>query len=114
MSWTSTTEPEIKSASEGLVKQSLKDGWSWELLCEGDHLCKSSTDFNEIMDHIHSVDGVVEVHIHKKGEKSDWCNIILFNGDPDCEISDCYTDGYIDKWTDLTDFGQNILGEKNA
>jgi hypothetical protein len=103
--WTSTSVV-IKSATEEMVKSALKDGWNFALLCEGEYLCRFNTDFDNIMEHIHSVDGIVEVHIHKEGEKPDWCNIILHNGDPDCEISDCYSKGYIDKWSDRTDFGQ--------
>ena len=58
------------------------------------------------MEHIHSVDEIVEVHIQKKGEKDDWCNIIIGYNEPDEEISDCYADGYIDKWCQRTDYGQ--------
>ena len=103
--WTSTSVV-INSATEEMVKSALKDGWNFEVLTEGEHLCENSTDFDEIMENIHAVDGVLEIHIHKEGEKSDWCNVILHNGDPDCEISDCTADGYIDKWTERTDFGQ--------
>ena len=104
--WTSTTIPEIKSAAEGLVKDAIKDGWSWDILCDGDYLCKNSKDFNEVMENIHAVDDVVEAHISKEGQKSDWCNFIMCNGEPDCEVLDCYVDGYIDKWCERTDYGQ--------
>jgi len=108
--WTSTSII-INSATEEMVKSALKDGWNFEVLSEGDILCKESTDFNEIMEEIHSVDGVLEIHIHKAGEKSDWCNVILHNGEPDCEVSDCYVGGYIDKWCDRTDFGQKTWND---
>ena len=108
--WKSTSI-NIKSATEEMVKSALKDGWNFEVLSEGDILCKESTDFNEIMEEIHSVDGVLEIHIHKEGEKSDWCNVILHNGEPDCEVSDCYVGGYIDKWCDRTDFGQKTWND---
>ena len=103
--WTSTSII-INSATEEMVKSALKDGWNFEVLTEGEHLSENSTDFNDIMENIHAVDGVLEIHIHKAGEESDWCNIILHNGDPDCEISDCTVDGYIDKWCEKTDYGQ--------
>jgi hypothetical protein len=104
--WTSTTIPEVKSAAEGLVKDAIKDGWSWDILCDGDYLCKDSKNFDEVMENIHAIDGPVEAHINKEGQKSDWCNFVMFNGEPDCEVSDCIVDGYIDKWCDRTDYGQ--------
>ena len=67
--WTSTTIPEIKSASEQLVKDAIKDGWSWDILCDGDYLCKDSKNFDEVMENIHAIDGPVEAHINKEGHK---------------------------------------------
>jgi len=98
------------SASKELVKSALKDGWVFELLAEGEHLCNGSDNLEEIMEHIHSVDAIVELHMQKEGEKDDWANIIMCN-EPDEEISDCYVGGYIDKWCERTDFGQD--GEHN-
>jgi hypothetical protein len=105
----------MRSTSRELVKSALKDGWKFELLAEGYHLkdkknkiCKECTNFDEIMEHIHSVDAIVELHMQKKGEKDDWANIIMCN-EPDEEISDCYVGGYIDKWCERTDFGQDIV-----
>ena len=105
----------MKSASQELVKSALSDGWKFEILAEGYvlckegyGLCKDSTDYATIMEHIESVDGVVEVHIQKEGEKDDWCNILVGEVDPDEEIVDCYVNGYIDKWCAKTDFGQNV------
>jgi hypothetical protein len=106
MSKWKSTSIKINSATEEMVKSALKDGWRFDLLCEGQYLCRWNRDFDNIMEHIHSIDGIVEVHIDKEGEKTDWCNIILHNGDPDCEIADCTVGGYIDKWCDRTDFGQ--------
>ena len=103
MAWNTTTK---YSASEEMVKSALADGWVFEILCEGEPLCNGSNDFNEIMEHIHSVDEIVEVHIQKEGEKDDWCNIIIGYNEPDFEISDCYVGGYIDKWCERTDHGQ--------
>ena len=96
----------MKSASQELVKSALSDGWKFEILAEGYDLCKDSTDYATIIEHIESVDCVVEVHIQKEGEKDDWCNIIIGYNEPDEEISDCYADGYIDKWCQRTDYGQ--------
>tara|TARA_R100000231_G_scaffold2441_1_gene4334 strand:+ start:5358 stop:5717 length:360 start_codon:yes stop_codon:yes gene_type:complete len=96
--WTSTTIPEIKSAAEELVKSAIKDGWTWDILCDGDYLCKDTYDFDEVMGCIHAVDGPVEAHINHPHEKSDWCNFIMCNGEPDCEVADCYVGGYIDRW----------------
>jgi hypothetical protein len=98
----------MKSASQELVKSALSDGWKFEILAEGYDLCKDSTDYATIIEHIESVDCVVEVHIQKEGEKDDWCNILVGDVDPDEEIVDCYVNGYIDKWCAETDFGQNM------
>jgi len=98
----------MKSASQELVKSALSDGWKFEILAEGEHLCKDSTDYATIMEHIESVDCVVEVHMQKKGEKDDWCNILIGEVDPEEEVVDCYVNGYIDKWCAETDFGQNM------
>jgi len=98
----------MRSTSRELVKSALKDGWKFELLAEGEHLCNDSDNLEEIMEHIHSVDAIVELHMQKKGEKDDWANIIMCNA-PDEEISDCYVGGYIDKWCERTDFGQDIV-----
>mgnify|MGYP003630552462 FL=1 len=87
----------MKSQAEGLVKDALQDGWKFELLCEGEHLCKDNIDFNDIMEHIRSVDAVIELHMQKEGEKDDWGNLIMFN-EPDEELVDFYVGGYIDKW----------------
>jgi len=65
--WTSTSVV-INSATEEMVKSALKDGWNFEVLTEGEHLCENSTDFDEIMENIHAVDGILEIHIHKAGE----------------------------------------------
>ena len=103
MAWSTTTK---YSASEEMVKSALKDKWVFEISCEGDFILLGSNDFDEIMEHIHSVDEIVEVHIQKEGEKDDWCNIIIGYNEPDEEISDCYADGYIDKWCQRTEYGQ--------
>ena len=103
MAWNTTTK---YSASEEMVKSALADDWVFEILCEGEHLCNGSNNFDEIMEHIHSVDEIVEVHIQKEGEKDDWCNIIIGYNEPDEEISDCWFGGYIDKWCERTNYGQ--------
>ena len=100
----------MKSASKELVKSALKDGWKVELIDEERHsMCIGSSNFKEIMEHIHSVD-VSELHLQKVGEKDDWAYIVMCN-EPEEEISDCTVGGYIDKWCERTDFGQD--GEHN-
>ena len=101
--WTSTTIPEIKSAAEELVKSAIKDNWSWDILCDGEYLCKDSKNFDEVMSCVHAVDGPVEAHINHPNEKSDWCNFIMCNGEPVCEVADCYVCGYIDRWLENQD-----------
>ena len=83
------------SEAEELVKSGLRQGWKFELLCEGEHLCKDNKNFKDIMEHIRSVDAVVELHMQKEGEKDDWANIVMFN-EADEEIVDCYVGGFID------------------
>ena len=102
MAWSTTTK---YSASEEMVKSALKDKWVFEISCEGDFILLGSNDFDEIMEHLHSVE-VADVHLQKEGEKDDWCCIILHNGEPDCEISDCIVGGYVDQWCERTDYGQ--------
>jgi len=83
------------SEAEELVKSGLRNGWKFELLCEGYHLCKDNKNFKDIMEHIRSVDAVVELHMQKEGEKDDWANLVMFN-EADEEIVDCYVGGFID------------------
>jgi len=94
----------MRSASRQLVKKAIKDGWTFEIMYYGDTELKSNK-FKEVITLINDLDDIIEVHITKDGEKDDWCNIIIGNG-LDEEISDCYVDGYIDRWCTLTDHGQ--------
>ena len=59
--------------------------------------------FDEVMSCVHAVDGPVEAHINHPNEKSDWCNFIMCNGEPDCEVADCYVGGFIDRWLENQD-----------
>ena len=49
-------------------------------------------------------EGAANVWI-KKDDQEEWAMIIHFN-DPDESLSDCTAGGWIDRWCDVTDFGQ--------
>ena len=107
----------IKSATEELVKKSIKDGWAVSVFASHNYftqlpqqacILKNSKCFDQIMWSLHQVcfDGAsVEVQI-SKGNKTDICSILLNQGSPDQEICHSHKDNYISDWCFKTNNGQ--------
>ena len=98
----------IKSATEELVKKSIKDGWAVSIFASHTCILKNSKCFDQIMWNLHQVcfDGAsTEVHI-SKGNKTDICSILINQGSPDQEICHSHNDKYISDWCFKTNNGQ--------
>ena len=98
----------IKSATEELVKKSIKDGWAVSVFASHTCILKNSKCFDQIMWNLHQVcfDGdTVEVHISKCNKK-DYCSVLLNQGSPDQEICHSHNDNYISDWCFKTNNGQ--------
>ena len=102
----------IKSVTEELVKKSIKDGWAVSVFLDS-HTCilKNSKCFDQIMWNLHQgcFDGEsVQVCI-SKGNKKDYCTVLLNQGSPDQEICHIYYDNYISDWCSKTNNGQKEI-----
>ena len=108
--WESSSKM-IKSATEELVKKSIKDGWAVSVFASHTYILKNSKCFDQIMWNLHQVcfDGEsVEVHI-SKGNKKDFCSVLLNQGSPDEEICHSHNDKYISDWCYRSNNGQREI-----
>lgn len=99
----------IKSATEELVKKSIKDGWAVSIFASHTSILKNSKCFDQIMWNLHQVcfDGESALVCISKGNKTDYCTVLLNQGSPDQEIIHSCNDKYISNWCYRTNNGQN-------
>ena len=104
----------IKSATEELVKKSIKDGWVVSIFASHTCILKNSKCFDQIMWNLHQVcfDGESVLVSISKGNKTDYCTVLLNQGSPDQEIIHSCNDKYISNWCYRTNNGQINNKEK--
>ena len=108
--WESSSKM-IKSATEELVKASLKDGWSVSVFYGETYILNNNTSFDIIMGYIHQCcfDGDPVTICISKGNKKDFCSVLLNQGSPDKEICHSYNDKYISDWCFRSNNGQKEI-----